>query len=130
MATTAGNVERRCDHTCHFAHEESCSCICEGRYHGKGHAARDLLEDDVRTGALPDTLMKASEAYVHPSLLDRLTGEEPASTEQWVRAKRLIGTQGRILRALQRRSGDQALRIRDVTKRQLAELMHAHQEAS
>ena len=27
---------RRCDASCHNAKSEKCSCICKGRFHGKG----------------------------------------------------------------------------------------------
>jgi hypothetical protein len=33
---------RRCDATCHNARQPHCGCICGGRYHGTGKAAKDL----------------------------------------------------------------------------------------
>ena len=52
---TQGNSEgtRRCDGTCHNAKHDRCTCICGGRYHGKGKQAqecltRDWLGDDWR----------------------------------------------------------------------------------
>lgn len=45
---TQGNSEgtRRCDGTCHKARHDRCTCICGGRYHGKGKAAQELLTRD------------------------------------------------------------------------------------
>lgn len=45
---TQGNSDgtRRCDGTCHGARKPACSCICGGRYHGKGAQAQELLTQD------------------------------------------------------------------------------------
>lgn len=39
---------RRCDATCHKAKHPKCSCICGGRYHGKGSSevAQEALTED------------------------------------------------------------------------------------
>lgn len=39
---------RRCDGTCHKAKRPECTCICGGRYHGKGssEAAQEALTAD------------------------------------------------------------------------------------
>lgn len=50
MSTTNSEGQRRCDETCHDAKSEACSCICEGRYHGKGDQAGKLLAKDVKAG--------------------------------------------------------------------------------
>lgn len=52
MATiiTMGNSNgtRRCDATCHKATKQKCSCVCGGRYHGKGSSekAQEALTED------------------------------------------------------------------------------------
>ena len=40
--------QRRCDATCHKAKKPKCTCICGGRYHGKGssEAAQEQLTRD------------------------------------------------------------------------------------
>jgi hypothetical protein len=45
---TVGNSEgtRRCDGTCHKAKKPACKCICNGRYHGAGPNAQDMLTRD------------------------------------------------------------------------------------
>lgn len=47
---TQGNSEgeRRCDATCHKAKKPGCTCICGGRYHGRGSsaAAQEALTED------------------------------------------------------------------------------------
>ncbi len=49
ITSRAGSgAARRCDATCHNAKAKDCSCICGGRYHGKGssEAAQELLTED------------------------------------------------------------------------------------
>jgi hypothetical protein len=40
---SSGQV-RRCDATCHNAKHPRCSCICGGRYHGKGSNSPELAQ--------------------------------------------------------------------------------------
>lgn len=75
---------RRCDGTCHNAKYRECTCICGGRYHGKGKQAQECLTRDwlgdrwretkaaveaaggsfetVVTGALRQAMQQAGEA--------------------------------------------------------------------
>lgn len=41
VRTPAGNA-RRCDATCHYATTEKCTCVCGGKFHGRGAAVQDL----------------------------------------------------------------------------------------
>lgn len=49
----SSGVVARCDATCHNALEEKCTCVCKGRYHGKG-----------RTGGLGAQLRADGEAFL------------------------------------------------------------------
>lgn len=42
-----GSRSRRCDATCHNATGSDCTCICGGRYHGRGVEAPALLSGDA-----------------------------------------------------------------------------------
>ncbi|MGH2664161.1 MAG: hypothetical protein ACRDH8_15450 [Actinomycetota bacterium] len=66
-----GNSEgtRRCDASCHNARESKCTCVCNGRYHGKRDRAQQSLRDDLESGKYGDglavmatTAMKSSKA--------------------------------------------------------------------
>lgn len=48
MTQGDNNGTRRCDATCHKAKKPGCTCICGGRYHGRGssEAAREELTKD------------------------------------------------------------------------------------
>jgi hypothetical protein len=48
MTQGDSDSQRRCDATCHKARKPGCTCICGGRYHGKGtsQAAQEQLTKD------------------------------------------------------------------------------------
>ena len=70
--STGGGERRRCDATCHRAHEPKCVCICGGRYHGKRTQAELTAAIDSYTrevlGCYPIELARAMSAALHNGL--------------------------------------------------------------
>lgn len=70
MTTLLRAAGRRCDATCHEAHERACRCICQGALHGRREDAirlRDLLNlerlgDGVRAADVQAKLFSESHA--------------------------------------------------------------------
>lgn len=118
----AGN--RVCNETCHNATGPRCSCVCGNRYHGKGIAARELLERDLLTGVLGPELQQAAAAFMHPELFDGPVGQQRATPEQWARARRLGLRPRSILWRARRLFGPQIQDVTDITVQQLAALLH------
>jgi hypothetical protein len=124
MATSTSDGERRCDSACHDAGEPRCDCICGGRFHGKGRAARELLEQDLLTGALGPELQQAAAAFMPPSLFDGPVGQQQATPEQWARARKLGMRPQTVVWRARRRFGPGIQKATDITVQQLAALIH------
>lgn len=74
-----GNSEstRRCDASCHNARKPKCSCVCEGRYHGRREQALALLQDDLGSGRYGEDLAAMAKAA------KRTTKSSPQPKELW-----------------------------------------------
>lgn len=74
-----GSGERRCDARCHTARGGKCTCICHGRYHGRGgELAAAMLRQDVRDGLLGRELARAALA-IEGGIQGSLFNGEPGS---------------------------------------------------
>lgn len=53
--------ERRCDAKCHDATEPHCRCVCQGRFHGRGHqAAVEQLTGDLLSGRMGESAARVT----------------------------------------------------------------------
>lgn len=60
--TKTGGRMRRCDANCHNAKGTVCRCVCNGRYHGRGARALEILRADLAAGLHGEALWSAAVA--------------------------------------------------------------------
>lgn len=69
IAENPGKWRRQCDAKCHMATEPECSCICGGRFHGKGRTP----------GALEQAVRETSDEFLLHELDDLAHQDEQVS---------------------------------------------------
>jgi len=82
-----GGVVERCDARCHNSKEPKCTCVCGGRFHGKGSETQVLFEAIKEHTA--ELVLKPEIQESDTSLLLYLSGLS-APPDSWLKSQSLF----------------------------------------